>query len=106
MGMQGTTVRLPLLPSDTEIDIRVFVDNTVVEVFWLGGRSVMTVDASAASIGTELSVCTYEGSDVTVKSASAWEMGSAWVTPEEVLATPRPKPHALSNSDVDMKLYV
>eukprot|EP01043_Picozoa_sp_COSAG02_P037682 COSAG02_NODE_2846_length_7905_cov_14.993378_9_plen_652_part_01 len=36
------TATLQLLPTDTKLDLRIFTDNGIVEVYWMDGRVVMT----------------------------------------------------------------
>ena len=87
VGSGSTTDTLSLLPSDSTLELTLFIDNTFTEAFWMGGRVAMTI-VTPASGGKE---------DVTVRAsepgvtanATAWEVGSIWVTPEEVKRTPR-----------------
>ena len=87
VGSGGTTDTLSLLPGDETINVTLYVDNTFTEAFWMDGRVAMTI-VTATSGGND---------DVTVgasqpgitATATAWEVGSIWVTPEVVKQTPR-----------------
>lgn len=86
VGGGGVSDTLKLLESDTTIDMHLYVDNTFAEVYYQGGRVAMTVNTPAsddAGVTVSSSVA-----GVTAK-ASAWSVGSIWVTPEDVLRTPR-----------------
>jgi sucrose-6-phosphate hydrolase SacC (GH32 family) len=87
VGTPGTYSTLNLLPSDKTIDLTLFVDNTFTEAFWMGGRVAMTI-VTKSSGGTDDVSITANQPGVTA-SATAWEVGSIWVTPEEVKQTPR-----------------
>jgi len=86
VGGGGVHDTLQLLDSDKSIDMRIFVDNTFAEVYFQGGRVAMTVNTPAS-----------DDADITVSSsisqvsakAKSWSVSSIWVTPEEVLRTPR-----------------
>ena len=71
-----STDTLQLLPSDESIDIRVFTDRGLVEVYFMDGRSVFTtvVPQPAASGAVSLVA---EGSAATA-TATVWAMGSVW----------------------------
>jgi sucrose-6-phosphate hydrolase SacC (GH32 family) len=78
-----------MLDSDTHVAFRIFIDATVVEVYWQDGRAAMTdlfPLQTAASIAMNL-----DGGDSSVKltNATSWQMSSIYVTKGEVLATPR-----------------
>jgi hypothetical protein len=83
----GVSDKLKLSPSDKTIDMRLFVDNTFTEAYWMGGRVAMTT-TTKASQAAGMSVSADKGG-ITLASAKAWKVGSIWVTPEDVLATPR-----------------
>ena len=87
------TDTLRLLPAEDTIEVRVFVDNVVAEVYWQGGRVVMTVPTrstcSGPSCAADMTIRA-DQSGITLVSADAWAMGSIWQSVEEVLAKPRP----------------
>jgi sucrose-6-phosphate hydrolase SacC (GH32 family) len=90
----STSVKL--LPADTTIDIRVFTDGIIVEVYVMGGRTAITLrtytlpGSTNATAAAPISVASVHGSaEMSVVSASAWKVGAIWVSTEEVLATPR-----------------
>eukprot|EP00294_Goniomonas_avonlea_P016037 CAMPEP_0114543504 /NCGR_PEP_ID=MMETSP0114-20121206/2390_1 /TAXON_ID=31324 /ORGANISM="Goniomonas sp, Strain m" /LENGTH=606 /DNA_ID=CAMNT_0001727845 /DNA_START=18 /DNA_END=1838 /DNA_ORIENTATION=+ len=76
------TDTLSLLPTETELDVRVFVDNTFLEVFWMSGRVAMTVPLKHINQQAGMTVFTTE--DVVASSVSAWTMSSIWVPAEEI----------------------
>jgi sucrose-6-phosphate hydrolase SacC (GH32 family) len=79
-------VPLPILPSDTNIDVVVYMDNTFAEVFVLGGRLAFTVNVpSPFDNGWGVSLFSNSGS-VNAKNVNVWHMGSIWIAPFEVLA--------------------
>merc|ERR1712194_587490 len=92
---------VPLLPSDTELELRLFLDSNtagnksfgVAEAYFMGGRVAMTVpldmSALSGSSAWKATVAATSGS-VTVLNGTSWSLSSIWVTPEDVLATPRP----------------
>lgn len=85
------TDTLQLLPSDTSIDLRLYVDNTMTEAFWMGGRVAMTAATPATpEADVEVSVSGAEQGSSVVATAKAWSVKSIWVSPEEVMGTPRP----------------
>ena len=82
-----TTDTLQLLPSDTTLDVRIFTDNGLVEVYWMEGRVVMTAITPLSLRSGAITVST-TGANTTA-SAAAWAMGSIWASPERLLAGPR-----------------
>lgn len=89
----GVSDQLKLSPSDTTIDMRLFVDNTFTEAYWMGGRVAMTT-TTRASKAAGMSVSA-DKAGITLAHAKAWKVGSIWVTPEDVIATPRADASAL-----------
>lgn len=83
--------RLQLLPTDDSIELRIFVDRQVVEAYWNDGRVAMTIaTAGLKSDPNAPQAQAYTtAAGVEMVSAKAYVMKSIWVTPEEVLATPR-----------------
>merc|ERR1711990_1028114 len=47
----GVADRVPILPSDTTIDIRVFVDGSIGEAYFMGGRVAFLFETPAKSTG-------------------------------------------------------
>lgn len=84
----GVFDTLRLSPADKMLGLRVYVDNTLAEAFFQGGRVAMTRELltpekeAAASVAASV--------DVQVSTLQAWTVGSIWVTPEEILNTPPP----------------
>jgi len=96
VGGGGVFDTLKLLDSDLSIDIRIYIDNLFAEVYFQGGRVAMTVNTPAtddAGITLSSSIpCRHYPDDCsahTSAKATAWSVSSIWVTPEEVLRTPR-----------------
>jgi len=83
----GVSDNLKLSTSDKTIDMRLFVDNTFTEVYWMGGRVAMTTTTPVTKAADMTVSADKDG--VTLASAMAWKVGSIWVTPEDVVATPR-----------------
>lgn len=84
---------LQLQPEDDELVLRVLVDRTLVEAFWMDGRVAMTsqIRPTFAVEGMpQVSVFSNSDGDTHANEATVWEMGSIWVSKEQVLATPRP----------------
>lgn len=83
----GTQDVLRMHANESAINIRVFVDNTMAEGYWQGGRVAMstlltpTTDSSMAAVATTSSASTV----VTLAAAEAWAVGSIWVSTEDVL---------------------
>jgi len=87
VGGGGVFDTLKLLDSDETIDMRLYVDNTFTEVYFQGGRVAMTVNTRANHGDGDVSV----SSSVALQTveAVAWSVSSIWVTPEQVMQTPR-----------------
>ena len=79
---------LRLLPSDKSITLRAFTDLGVLEVYWMDGRVAITSPFDVKAGGGN-GVQIFTSVDQQLVDAKAWEMGSIWVSREEVLATPR-----------------
>ena len=79
---------LHLLPSDETLTLRAFTDTSVLEVFWMDGRVVITSPLKGHDQGGAAVFSSVHG--VQLVEATAWAMGSIWVKPADVLATPRP----------------
>ena len=76
---------LPLLTTDTEIELVVYVDHTVVEVYFAGGRYPVTshVPLSLLRVGhgnnTRQGVEIFaSGQGATVLNATVWRLGDIW----------------------------
>lgn len=81
----GDTLRI--LASEKTLALDVFVDNTISEAYWQNGRVAMTEFTTAWA--TSQAFITVRNAPVTVQSAQVWPMKDMWVSPDEVLATPR-----------------
>eukprot|EP01050_Picozoa_sp_SAG11_P009124 SAG11_NODE_839_length_6916_cov_7.427314_3_plen_173_part_00 len=84
----GVVGSVQLLPTDTELDIRVFYDHDFLEVFFMQGRTVMSLGKKQANVETVANggfgVYTTNAA-ATVSSATAWSVGSIWVSKATVL---------------------
>ena len=78
---------LSLLPGDKTIDLALYVDNTFTEAYWMGGRVAMTVDTETSGGHDDVTISASQSG--TTVSATVWQVGSIWVTPEAVKQTPR-----------------
>eukprot|EP00931_Biecheleriopsis_adriatica_P038940 TRINITY_DN22273_c0_g1_i1.p1 TRINITY_DN22273_c0_g1~~TRINITY_DN22273_c0_g1_i1.p1 ORF type:complete len:580 (-),score=94.96 TRINITY_DN22273_c0_g1_i1:93-1832(-) len=87
VGGGGVFDTLQLLDSDESIDMHIFVDNTFAEVYFQGGRVAMTVNTPASD---EADIEVFSSLAGVSAKATSWSVASIWVTPEEVLRTPRP----------------
>lgn len=77
-------------PHDANLTIRVYVDRQLSEGFWQHGRVAMTrQSASTAQAGMAVHVTDDSAVGATLVRAQAWRVGDIWVSPEEVLRTPR-----------------
>jgi sucrose-6-phosphate hydrolase SacC (GH32 family) len=72
---------LHLLPSDTELELRVFTDNILIEVFFMGGRVVLTAPIQATE---EAGFTAFASESMEVKKVQAWHIKPIWITPAEV----------------------
>lgn len=78
---------LKLSPQDKTIDFRVFTDVVFSELYLMGGRVAMTMPSHCSTTCGMTVVADATG--VTLASATAWKVSNIWVTPQEVLSTPR-----------------
>jgi len=87
VGSGSTTGTLKLSPNDETIDLRLYVDNTFTEAYWMNGRVAMTINTPAT---TEAHVTVEaDKAGVVLKDATVWRVKPIWVTPEEVKRTHR-----------------
>jgi len=89
VGGPSKTDKLKLLASDKSIDLRLYVDNTFTEAYWMGGRVAMAATTPQTQKGAADVTVSTDQNGVKLLSAKAWEVGSIWVTPNEVKNTPR-----------------
>jgi hypothetical protein len=76
-----------LLPSDGTIELTAFVDTTVMESFWMGGRVAFTSGVSYdEQSGGMVVLAQTSGERVVVESVRVWELGSCWVNETAALA--------------------
>jgi len=82
----GTSDTLKMSPNDKSITIHVYVDNIFSEAYWQNGCVAMTITTGATD---EASMAVGSEQDMIMNYAKAWQVDSIWVSPEEVLRTPR-----------------
>jgi len=70
---------LGLLPSDKTIDIRIFTDNVLAEVYFMNGRVALTVPVQTTDEG-DFTVFASEA--LSVQHVEAWQVSSIWITPD------------------------
>eukprot|EP00697_Spironema_sp_BW2_P014491 gnl/Spiro4/4935_TR2459_c0_g1_i1.p1 gnl/Spiro4/4935_TR2459_c0_g1~~gnl/Spiro4/4935_TR2459_c0_g1_i1.p1 ORF type:complete len:556 (-),score=201.80 gnl/Spiro4/4935_TR2459_c0_g1_i1:17-1645(-) len=80
--------QVPLLPGETSVDVVAFLDNTILEVFVLGGRLALTraVTTMPADAGMALFA---DGAAVSASDVDVWHLDGIWVSPSDVLAKRR-----------------
>lgn len=83
---------LNLLPADTQIEIRIFMDNTFAEVYFMGGRVAITSTTAATD---DAGFTLFSDAAVTAVNVSAYHVDPIWVSPAEVKSTPRVAPRAV-----------
>jgi hypothetical protein len=98
VGVSGTGARpamLNLSPADKTIDVRIFTDNVMSEVYFMDGRVAMTMatnfassEAESGSASCDVTV-NADSAGVTLVSATAWGVKSIWVSTSDVLNAPR-----------------
>jgi beta-fructofuranosidase len=76
-----------LVPGDTAVDVRVFTDNTFIEVFIMGGRHAVTYGINSGVESTTAGMTLFSSSSITVTDVNAWHLNSIWVSPQEILAS-------------------
>lgn len=86
-GPAGQSV-LRLMPADTVVEVRVFVDTTFIEVYFAGGRVALTHTFTGAAQQAGMALWSTQGG-ATAAAVDVWPVGSIWVSPEEVLRAPR-----------------
>lgn len=86
-GVEATELRLA--KTDSSIELRLFVDQVMAEAFWQGGRMASTL-AAGPGCGADCGiVVTADAAGASLLSATAWAVNPIWVTPQDVLASPR-----------------
>ena len=93
-GWHGAqTAVLPLLPEERSVSVRLFIDNGALETYFMGGRVCLSSKMRMPSAGA-VAIHVESSAPTTMKSANVWRLDSIWVTPEQVLATPRTRTQA------------
>merc|ERR1712194_567044 len=90
----STKDTLRLLPTEKEVEIRVFNDWTFLEAYFQKGRIAMTV---VAAFNDDTAVSLSSTAAVTASAVTAYPMNSPWVTEDEVRKSAR----VYSTSDVE-----
>lgn len=78
--------RLPLIAGDTTVDLHVFLDQSIMETYVMGGRLAFTTQAGTPASGEEAGMTLFSDTALAAINISAYHLNSCWVTPEEVLA--------------------
>ena len=86
-SVAGCAGCLQLLPTDSTLELRLFVDQTLAESYYQGGRVAYT--SAVESIDLTAAAVVSSNTSVFVLNATAWEMKDHWISEEELLATPR-----------------
>jgi len=83
-GIGKTLDSLPMLSDDTHLTLRIFIDGSVTEAYFMGGRVAITSELSlvGATVGVTATAT------ATLSKATSFEMGDIHVTKETVLSTP------------------
>jgi len=88
-GPPAAGAPIPLLAGDAAIDVRVFLDNTFIEVFLMEGRVALTLKTSGPLANAAVELYSKSGAGVTATSVTVWPLASIWESPQEVLARRR-----------------
>ena len=80
---------LRLLPGEDVVELRLLLDHTIAEVYWAGGRVVMTAPAPLTESTSVVVSTDTAGATLEVETADVWHVNSAWVGKEEVLSRRR-----------------
>ena len=83
-GSSSDTLRV--LPTETSISLRVFLDATFIEAFFQRGRVAIT-EVVALTDATQIAITA--SADAKLRSAVVYPIKSIWVSPEEVRNAPR-----------------
>jgi hypothetical protein len=89
-GPRAAGADIPLLAGDAELDVRVFIDNTFVEVFVMQGRLAITLKLDQNPIADAALELFNDGAvAVTANNVDVWAMKPIWTSVDEVLAARR-----------------
>jgi hypothetical protein len=77
------TQALALLLTDAEIEIRVFTDHTILEVFFMDGRVAVTAPLVPAE---DVGFGVFSEHEAVTVEVGAWGVSEIWITPEQVIA--------------------
>merc|ERR1711871_52904 len=75
----GTMDTLKLSPNDKTLTLRVYVDNTFSEAYWMGGRVAMTVVTPTAA-GKNAIAAVAQGGHATMRAATAFAVKPIWIS--------------------------
>jgi len=95
---------LRLVPKDTSVQLRIYVDNTFSEAYFQSGRVAMTVPQ--ATLGADTRMALFASGPTLVRSATVFPMRSIWVSSDEVRQAPRIYPAFVSNGVEKIYAYV
>jgi hypothetical protein len=88
MGVTCYNDTLQLTERDSNITLRAFVDGNVAECYWQDNRVASFVEAPP-TVEAFVAIFSTGGAAQKVESVEAWQVGDIWISPEELLATPR-----------------
>ena len=86
-SVHGCNGCLQLLPTDRTLELRLFVDQTMAESYYQGGRVAYTSVVRSIDVGAMASVSS--NTSIWVINATAWEMRDHWITEDEILVKSR-----------------
>jgi hypothetical protein len=75
---------LRLFEDEDFLELRLFLDHTITEAYWQGGRVAMTVSSPLTS-STAITLSTdTPNAHLKMQNASVWKMAGAWVSDEDI----------------------
>jgi hypothetical protein len=77
---------LPLIAGDAAVDIHVFLDQSIMETYIMGGRLAFTTQAGTPASGAEAGMSLVSDTAIAASSVAAFHLNSCWHSPSEVLA--------------------
>lgn len=83
----SATFDVLLVAGDTAVDVRVFTDNTFIEVFIMQGRHAITYGINKGVESTTAGMTLFSSGQIQVENVNAWHLNSIWVDPKDVLAS-------------------
>ena len=80
----GKSGPMKMKKTDEKIDLAVWTDHTVIEAFWMNGRSFWTAPLSCDAVGnnTKQGIALFANATAIVKSATVYAVKSIWADDE------------------------